>query len=93
MVFIDEGGAIDTQEDRRVKALFKLFERCFDEVFNAAGIDENEAIFHSYTGNVERADNEIFEFIFDRDAGCIALAGAEKLDEFGSRIVGDGGQC
>jgi hypothetical protein len=47
----------------------------------------------SPTGNVERADNEIFEFILDRDAGCIALAGAEKLDEFGSRIVGDGGQC
>jgi len=47
----------------------------------------------SPTGNIERADNEIFEFIFDRDAGCVALAGAKKLDEFGSRIVGDGGQC
>ena len=47
----------------------------------------------SPTGNIERADNEIFEFIFDRDAGCVTLAGAEKLDEFGSRIVGDGGQC
>jgi len=80
MVFIDQGCTVDAQKDRWIQTLFQLLQRRFDGVFETAGIDKNKAILHPDTGNIEGADNQIFEIILDGKPRRVVLAGAEKFD-------------